>query len=72
MKYFAVAYAHVIRWAKASSANEACKQAYGLVDTNRMTVVQTTNPRYMRQKDKKEVLDALTERHFEKTGSVIK
>jgi hypothetical protein len=72
MPFFCVAYGTTIRWEKAKSESEAAKLAYGLVDTNRMTVKQfPANPKYMPRKKIDAVQAELCKRHEEKTGNKI-
>lgn len=72
MKYWAVCYAHVCRWEKASTATEAAKLAFGVVASDRMTIRQfPSNPKYMSYKKRQEFLEPLYKRHEEKTGTKI-
>lgn len=72
MKYYAVCYGHVCRFEKASTAAEACRLAFGLVDTDRMTVrTLPVNPIQLSFIKRKAFLEPLYKRHKEKTGSVI-
>ena len=73
MPYYAVCYAHVCRWEKAKSATQAAMLAFGIADSERMTVMEATfNPKYASQKKKKEFLEKIEARHKEKTGNTIK
>ena len=72
MKYFAAAYAHVCRTEKARSKKEAAQMAFGLVDAQRMTVMEyPSNPKYLPAYKKTAFIEQLAKRHHEKTGSIL-
>lgn len=72
-RYWAVAYAHVIRWAgPCETLQEASKEAFGIMDTERITCLECPgNPKYMAQYKKKEFLEKLETLHKKRTGNVI-
>lgn len=70
--YFAVCYGHQCRWEKANNAREAARLAFGIVDSDRMTVRRfPANPKYTPLKTRTPWLNDLYARHEEKTGSKI-
>lgn len=74
-KWWAVAYGNAVRWEKALTAHGAAMLAFGLVDTERMTVRQAPGggrPSSMPIYRRNLFIRDLAARHKEKTGSVIK
>lgn len=72
MPFYAVAYAHVVRSEKADDVHHAMKLAFGIVDDDRMTVVQLPKvPRSMSQKAVVEMQRKLAVRHFHRTGNIL-
>jgi hypothetical protein len=74
-RYWAVAYADVVRWAgPCRTAVHACYHAYGMVDYERMTAMEYPhgNPKYSAHYKKVDFLKALGKRHQAKTGDTLR
>jgi len=72
-KYYVVAYGNQIRWAgPCNGLRAAAIEAWGMLDTDRMTVREVPgNPKRIPHYKKTLFLNSLAERHFEKTGNSI-
>jgi hypothetical protein len=64
MPFFAVAYGSSIRYSHAGTMKGAMKDTYGLVDGDRMSVMQLPkNPKYCPQKTLRPILQKLERQH---------
>lgn len=72
MKYYLVAYGHVVRSEKAADETTAMKLAYGLANPDRMTLTTVATKRQLQTvKVRTEIVRKLAVRHFHRTGAVV-
>ncbi len=71
MAYYAVCYGHAVRYSKASTPEEAAKDAYGVKLDGRITIKEMRNPKSYSHKRHMEFLAPLAVKHFHRTGSIL-
>lgn len=72
MQWFLVAYGHAIRTEKAKLPADAMRQAYGMVDSDRMTLAAIpVIPRQMKVAEKTDIQRRLAIEHFNHTGEIL-